>query len=80
MSGTLAQLQLVSVLNYVAQVVTRVHTEAPYLGRNLRLGQNQGGMPQQGLYRYGWPVLPPGAKVSSEPGLLPMAVSGSMTL
>lgn len=61
-------------MNSVAQVATRDHTELRDLGQSLQLCGNEGAKTQQGLYRYGWHVLPPAATVSSRPRLLPRAI------
>lgn len=70
MPGSVAKLQLRSVLKFVAQVTT----EVGYLGWSPQLGWSLGAVHQR-PYRHGWPVLPLGALALSGPRLLPRAVS-----
>lgn len=80
MSGSMIQQQQVSLLKFVAQVVTRANTEARDRGQRLRLDCSLRATPQQGPSRYGWIVLSPGVMLSSGLRLLPRAISGSMAL
>lgn len=79
-SGSMSQSQTGSLLKSVAQVATRANLEVWDLDQRLRLGWTLRTMSQQGPYRYGWTVLPPGVKASSGSRLLLRAMSGSIAL
>ena len=77
-SGSMVLLQLGSVLQAVAHTATRVHMESWCLGHSRWPSWNLRPMLQLEPYRSERPVLPPGAMVSSKPGLLPRAMSTAM--
>lgn len=73
-SRSIAKLQLKSVLKSVAHVATKANTEVWDVGQKLVAWLESGGHAIQ----IWWPVLPPGATVSSGNRILLRAMSESM--